>query len=577
MTDPVLARSRSTIAAPPGRAATPPPARPVTDSTQGGHPCRAFSAHGSRSCPSPSSRSLLTFGLVALVEPPAALAQKKILNIAAKEPDTLDPHSSILGQTQAIKRFMYRGLTRFAIKDGKVTTAEVQPDLAESWTLSPDGTVWTFKLRKGVQFHKGFGELTAEDVKFSFERQINRAPGTRFGVNLEVIKSIEVVDPHTVQIVLKSFDAIFLLRMVGYQQGYIVSKKAVEKYGEQYKWNPVGTGPFYFERHSPREKIVLKAFDKYHAGRPQIDEVNWFDVPEDATKLIGLEKGTFDLLYPEAVTADFASQVEKMGAVIDRRGPGQQERFYINMTKPPFDDIRVRRAFMHAIDRKAIKETMYPGSLGKLAISCVPPGYFGHIPMTFPEYDPEKAKKLLAEAGHPNGFTIKNYFISKSFFYPKVLTLAQEQLKKVGINVELQVVEHATFHENIRKNLDPFVLYGGTRITDADPWLSLFFDSKEIPDPATGNKGTNFAHYRAIDDLLAAGPPGARREEARRDLRGGPEAHGARPGVPAPHRRGGAVGAQPQAGEHPVRSRLRGVLAALQLQLPGDAEGAQLS
>jgi peptide/nickel transport system substrate-binding protein len=450
--------------------------------------------------------ALLTFGLVALVEPPAADAQKKkILNVAAKEPDTLDPHSSTLGQSQAISRFMFRGLTRFAIKDGKVTTSEVEPDLAESWTLSPDGTAWTFKLRKGVQFHKGFGEMTAEDVKFSFERQINKTPGTRYGVNLDVIKSIEVVNPQTVQIALKSFDAIFLLRIVGYQQGYIVSKKAAEKYGEQFKWNPVGTGPFYFERHSPREKIVLKAFDKYHAGRPQIDEVHWFDVPEDATKLIGLEKGTFDVLYPEAVTADFAGQVEKMGAVIDKRGPGQQERFYINITKPPFDDIRVRRAFMHAIDRKAIKETMYPGGLGKVAISCVPPGYFGHIPMTFPEHDPEKAKKLLAEAGHPNGFTIKNYFISKSFFYPKVLTLAQEQLKKVGINVELQVVEHATFHENIRKNLNPFVLYGGTRITDADPWLSLFFDSKEIPDPATGNKGTNFAHYRAIDDLLAAG------------------------------------------------------------------------
>ena len=263
---------------------------------------------------------------------------------------------------------MYRGLTRFAIKDGKVTTAEVEPDLAESWTLSPEGTIWTFKLRKGVQFHKGFGELTAEDVKFSFERQINRTPGTRFGVNLEVIKSIEVVDPYTVQIALKSFDPIFLLRMVGYQHGYIVSKKAVEKLGEQFKWNPVGTGPFYFERHSPREKIVLKAFDKFRGGRPQIDEVHWFDVPEDATKLIGLEKGTFDLLYPEAVTADFADQVKKMGAVIDRRGPGGQERFYINMTKPPFDDIRVRKAFMHAIDRKAIKETMYPGGLARLAV-----------------------------------------------------------------------------------------------------------------------------------------------------------------------------------------------------------------
>jgi peptide/nickel transport system substrate-binding protein len=449
---------------------------------------------------------LLATGLGALADPPAALAQKKkVLAIAAKEPDTLDPHSSTLGQSQAITRFLYRGLTRFAIKDGKVTTSEVEPDLAESWTLSPDGTVWTFKLRKGVQFHKGFGEMTAEDVKFSFERQISRTPGTRYGVNLEVIKSIEVVDPHTVQIVLKAFDAIFLLRMVGYQQGYIVSKKAVEKHGEQFKWNPVGTGPFYFERHTPRERVVLRAFDRFPGGRPSIDEVQWFDVPEDATKLIGLEKGTFDLLYPEAVTADFADQVKKMGAIIDRRGPGAQERFYINMTRAPFDDIRVRRAFMHAIDRKAIKETMYPGGLARVASSCVPPGYFGHIPMTFPEHDPEKAKKLLADAGHPNGFTIKNYFISKSFFYPKVLTLAQEQLRKVGILVELQVVEHATFHENIRKNLNPFVLYGGTRITDADPWLSLFFDSKEIPDPATGNKGSNFAHYRAMDDLLAAG------------------------------------------------------------------------
>src|SRR5262249_53781435 len=144
---------------------------------------------------------LVVLGSVALVEPPQAEAQKKVLNIAAKEPDTLDPHSSTLGQSQAISRFMFRGLTRFAIKDGKVTTAEVEPDLAESWTFSPEGTIWTMKLRKGVQFHKGYGEMTAEDVKFSFERQINKTPGTRYGVNLDVIKSIEVVNPYTVQFV----------------------------------------------------------------------------------------------------------------------------------------------------------------------------------------------------------------------------------------------------------------------------------------------------------------------------------------------------------------------------------------
>ena len=125
--------------------------------------------------------------------------------------------------------------------------------------------------------------------------------------------------------------------------------------------------------------------------------------------------------------------------------------------------------------------------------------------MEIPRYDPARAKRLLAEAGHPNGLTIKNYFITKSFFYPKVMVIVQEQLKKAGIDLELQLVEHATYHENIRKNLNPFVLYGGTRITDGDVWLSLFFHSNEIPDPATGNKGTNFAHYRSIDDLLAQG------------------------------------------------------------------------
>ena len=127
----------------------------------------------------------------------------KILKIAAKEPDTLDPHSSTIGQTQAIVRFLYRGLTRFAIKDGKVTTAEVEPDLAESWTVSDDGTVWTFKLRKGVQFHHNFGEMTAEDVKFSFERQLHHAKWTRFAENLSPIREITVLDPLTVQITLK--------------------------------------------------------------------------------------------------------------------------------------------------------------------------------------------------------------------------------------------------------------------------------------------------------------------------------------------------------------------------------------
>ena len=117
----------------------------------------------------------------------------------------------------------------------------------------------------------------------------------------------------------------------------------------------------------------------------------------------------------------------------------------------------------------------------------------------------ERARALLAEAGYPDGITIRNYYISNLYFYPKVMVMVQEQLKKAGFNIELQLVEHPTYHEYIRKNLNPFVLYGGTRLPDGDVWLSLFFHSSEIPNPDTGNAGANFAHYRGIDDLIDQG------------------------------------------------------------------------
>ena len=445
-------------------------------------------------------------------------ARRKVVRIAYEEQETLDPHVGILGQTQASLRILYRGLARFAIKevaeiaaDGtevmkqRVTTTEVEPDLAESWTLSDDGTVWTFRLRQGVQFHKGYGELTGDDVKYSFERQMRRERGMRFAKNLDVIQDIAVLDTYTVRITLKQYDPVFPLRMVGYQQGYIVSKKAALEFGDQFGWNPVGTGPFYFHRRLPREKIVFKAFQDYHGGRPAIDEIHWFDVPEDATKLIGLEKGTFDIAMPNLITADIKNQVEAMGAVLDERGPSGQFRIYFNVSKPPFDDLRVRRAFMHAIDRQAIVDTLWPDGLGIVAASPLPPGYFGHTPVEVPAFNPDRARQLLAETGYPDGLTINDYFITKSYGYPKIMIMAQEHLKRIGVDLQLQLVEHPTYHRNIRNNLNPFVLYGGTRLTDGDVMLSLFFHSSEAPDPATGNKGTNFAHYSGIDGLLEEG------------------------------------------------------------------------
>ena len=218
----------------------------------------------------------VVFMMTAIVIPDLAHAQRKILNIGHKEPETMDPYTTLLGFNQSIVRLVYRGLVRFKITpDNKVTTAEVEPDMAESWAMNDDGTVWTFKLRKGVKWHKGFGDFTAEDVKFSIERvQDRNLQGNKFAKNLEIIKEVKVLDDYTVQMTLTNFDPVFLLGLVGYQQGYIVSKKAVTQYGDDYAWNSVGTGPFYFDRHMPREKVVLKAHRDYYFGRPPIDEVH---------------------------------------------------------------------------------------------------------------------------------------------------------------------------------------------------------------------------------------------------------------------------------------------------------------
>jgi peptide/nickel transport system substrate-binding protein len=433
-----------------------------------------------------------------------AHAQRNILNVGMREPESMDPHTTY---NQGVLRLVYRGLVRFKITpDNTVTTTEVEPDLAESWTTNGDGTVWTFKLRQGVKWHKGFGQFTAEDVKFSIERVQDRSfKANKFVQNLAIVKEVNVLDTHTVQITLHTFDPVFLLRLVGYQQGYIVSQKAVTQYGDDYAWNPIGTGPFYFDQRLPGEKVVLKAHSDYYFGRPQIDEVHWFDVPDDSTKLIGLQEGTFDIVSPNVMTPQIVDLVQRLGMVIDTRGPGGQQRFYLNYTRPPFDDIRVRRAFLHGVDRQLIVDTLYPKGLAKVATSPLPPGYFGHISVEMPEYNPGRSRQLLKEAGYPDGITVKNYYVSKLHFYPKVMVMVQEQLRKAGFNIELQLAEHLTYHEYIRKDLNPFVLYGGTRLPDGDVWLSEFFHSSAAPNPDTGNAGSNFAHYKEIDDVIDRG------------------------------------------------------------------------
>ncbi len=456
---------------------------------------------------------LMAAWIVLAAAPPALAQGPDVLRVGYAEPDTLDPHLAVIYQSQGIVRFLYRGLTRFAIRDGRVTTSEVDPDLAESW-IEPDGDdlTWVFRLRRGVLFHKGFGEMTAEDVKFSFERQMHDPQRMAYAKNLDVISSIEVVNNRTLWITLNHPDPIFLLRLAGYQQGYIVSKKAVQQFNEQFAWNPVGTGPFYFEQRIKNEKIILKAHHAYRnpyrsdeessSAYPNISEVHWFDVRDDATKLLGLKYGGFDIIYPNVITNTVLKSLKQDGVVLDKRGPGTQWHLFFNTAQQPFDNIDTRRAVMSAIDRKAIIEAVVLENLSTLATSPLPSGHFGHIPVEIPTYDPERAKAFLSRSGH-TPLSLPPQYISESFEYSQMMVLMQKQLEAVGINMPLRPVPHAAYTDGISDDRNAIVLVGFTRITDGDVVLGLFYHSSQRPNPRVGKKGMNFSHYEGIDDLLA--------------------------------------------------------------------------
>lgn len=457
---------------------------------------------------------LMVVWIVLAGAPSAGAQDPDVLRIGHAEPDTLDPHLAVSGKSQGMMRFLYRGLLRFAIRDGRVSTSEVEPDLAESW-VEPDADhlTWVFQLRQGIQFHKGFGEMTAEDVKFSFERQMRDTQHMPYANNLDVIRSINVVNKHVVRIALKYPDPVFPLRIVGYQQGYIVSKQAVQQYGEQFQWNPVGTGPFYFEQLMKDEKIILKAHHAYldprEAGkgltsmRPSMSEVHWFDVRDDAMKLLGLQYGAFDIIYPSIINKTLVARAKQIGAVLDKRGPGMQWNLFFNTTKKPFDDLEARLAVMSAIDRQAIGAAVWGDDLSMLATSPLPPGYVGHTPVEIPAYDPKRTQAFLSKSGRTE-LSLHADYVSEALPQAQIMALVQAQLAAVGIKLPLLTVAHATYHERIRDNLNAMVLYGATRITHADVMLGLFYHSSQAPDPRSGNHGTNFAHYRGIDHFLEA-------------------------------------------------------------------------
>src|SRR5574341_47448 len=392
---------------------------------------------------------LLAIGAIALVPAVWAAQQPQaggtLVYGAGSDPDSLDPANTDSNPGEAIGRMMNNFLVRFDAKMNLV------PDLATSWTQSKDGLTWTFTLRKGVKFHDGT-PFNAEVVKYNFDRFLGPEKPLKSSLHTPIIQSVEVVDEYTVKFTLKVPYAFFLNNLA-HSATAMVSPTAHKKWGKDLTLHPVGTGPFKFVEWVRGDRIVLERNDEYYEGKPRLDKIIVRTVREDSARVLGLEAGDYDLIV--RIPPEEVPRLMREGKVrIYAEQSNRALRIAFNETKKPFDDARVRQALNYAVDKESIVKNIYQG-LGAVIPTMVGPLNTGYAAVKGYPFDPAKAKKLLAEAGFPNGF--KTTLWTPQGRYLKDFELAQavqQQLAAVGIEAKLETFEWGNYLAALRRPKD---------------------------------------------------------------------------------------------------------------------------
>lgn len=440
----------------------------------------------------------------------AFVGQAQILRIAFDAADlkTLDPHYAAATMDRAVVDMLFNGLVRY--RPGDITVFE--PDLAESWEVSTDGLTWTFHLRRGVQVHPFPGapegyELTSEDVVFSLHKAADKDRSAYAGEYVGM--GFEAVDPYTVRIFLDKAlsPSLFLPKVADYAGGFIVPKGPYEALGPRFATNPVGTGPFQFAEYVPTQKVRLVRNDRYFRGAPLLAGVEVWYVPDVTARLSALVTGEVHMIEGVREQAWVEAVKRMSGVVVDVFGPGETEVLHLNMSKDPVSDLRVRQAIAYALSREEVITAIGPDVAEPLC-AAVPPYLAGGLACAevaekglLYETNLELARNLLAAAGYPNGFEISAY-ITERASYRKPFENVQAQLARVGIRLNITVVDHSSFHTLIRQDVNPLVHYEAWR-PSADAFLTRFYHSASIV--VTGAKpDTNFSHVTAVDGLIEA-------------------------------------------------------------------------
>jgi peptide/nickel transport system substrate-binding protein len=418
----------------------------------------------------------------------AQIPRDRLVFALSGGPDTLDPQTTSATLAFQVNKSLYDTLVE-PDDSGKLV-----PGLAESWTVSPDGLTWTFKLHSGVRFHHG-KTLDAGDVKATLERILDPATRSPKRSDFSAIRTVEALDPVTVRIVLSERFAPFLASL-GQGWGAILPADLIAR-KHDFATRPVGTGPFTVAEWQRDSFIRLARFDGYWIkGQPRMREVMIRFVPESAVKVAGLLSGEFDAVDTVAFL-DLPRVRANSNVRVIRQVTSLVNVVALNNSRGPLRDARVRRALWHAIDRRQVLRTAYGDeSIVSNVFMDVTSPFYVEMPDPYP-FDPERAKRLLSEAGAGAGLTLDLALPQPYATHIEAGQLVQGMLAKAGVTARTRVVEWGFWLSRVYSGGEyDLTIIGHTGKLDPDGRLAGF-----------GDPARNYVRYQSqkTEDLILAG------------------------------------------------------------------------
>jgi len=431
--------------------------------------------------------------------------------IIAQETDALttDAHHLIDSTTDTILSHMVETLLELTPKGGIV------PKLAEKWKVSADATEFILGLKKGIKFHDG-QPFNAEAVKVNFDRRLDPKAGTKFDFLVAPIASVTVIDEYTVKFKTKTPFVAMLSHLTHTTNG-IQSPAALRRSWDKPLIMPMGTGPFIYKQWVPGKKLVIVRNENYWGKAPSLQEVTFRVIPDDASRVTALESGEVHVAV--RIPPFDIPRLETNPRIKILRTPSMRTVYAgFNCLKEPFTDKRVRQALNYAVNKQAILKQVLDGA-GRISDAPISPGIFGYAPIKSYEYNIEKAKAILAEAGFPEGFeTTLHPAVGRYYMDASVATAVAVDLLKVGVKAEIKSMDWGTYlpfilseKEVAEHNL--YVLGWQTVTGDADFGLLPLFHSDEWP-----KKGMAASFYKneKVDQLLELARGAINPEERKR-------------------------------------------------------------